>query len=143
MQIYSHPKLLITREENSGIQYFKEVWNGIFNTVVFRDIIRGAISAYEKEIPHPASSSASSTLIFSDTQKIDMIRSADIKWLTEEIKPVYLRLGITHHAILPPQVQILDEHVALYMDETINETFSKIILETEEDAVAWFLCKDS
>ena len=50
MRLYTHPKLRITVEEINNIPYIKEVWRGILNPVVFRDLIDISLNIYSKEI---------------------------------------------------------------------------------------------
>lgn len=138
MRLYTHPKLIISLEEINGVKYFKEIWSGIINTVVFRDLIRKTLTIYRKEIPK-LNNTTTKLLIISDSREIELIRKEDIDWLNEEINPIYHELGITHQALIPPTTILLNDLIDLYTSDSEEEKFLNLPFKNEEEGLKWFL----
>ena len=138
MKLYTHPKLDISIEEVDGIKYFKEVWSGIINTVVFRDLIKITLKIYENEIPK-LNNPTNKVLIVSDSREIELIRQEDIEWVMEEIEPIYEKMGITHQALLPPKAFRIQDLIDLYVGSREEVDFHNYPFKTEKEGVDWYL----
>ena len=139
MRLYTHPKLIISIEENGGIKYFKEIWKGIINTVVFRDLMNKTISFYEVEIPK-LNNGTDKIFIISDSRGVELIRSEDIDWVIEEIDHKRVKIGITHQAIIPSRASKIDHLADHYiMNNNHKKDFSNFLCDNEEDGIEWFL----
>jgi len=139
MRLYTHPKLTVEIKEVDGVKYFKEVWSGIFNTVVFRDLMWKTINIYEKQIPELGFHKDNQILISSDTSEMELIREADIQWIMEVVEPIYIELGITHQAFIPPKTERLQELVELYTTDTDQRAFQNFPFATEQEGLEWYL----
>ncbi|GAB3339395.1 hypothetical protein GCM10027429_25680 [Marivirga atlantica] len=139
MKLYTHPKLTVEIKEVEGVKYFKEVWRGIFNTVVFRDLMWKTIKIYEKQIPELGNKPADKILILSDTSEMELIREEDIQWTIDIIEPIYIGLGITYQAFIPPKTERLQDLVELYSTSSNDRSFQNFPFATEEDGLEWYL----
>ena len=138
MQLYTHPKLKLSIEEVDGIKYFKKIWSGIVNTVVFRDLIKNTLKIYKREIPK-LNNPTDKILIMTDASGLELIRREDIVWLMEEIEPIYGELGLTHQALIPPKAMRIQDLVDLYVGSREEVTFHNYPFLTEEEGIAWYL----
>ncbi|WKK74441.1 hypothetical protein QYS49_22235 [Marivirga salinae] len=139
MRLYTHPKLRITVEEINNIPYIKEVWRGILNPVVFRDLINTSLEIYETEIKKHKITGQDKFLLYADVTELEMIRQEEITWLDSEINPQYEKLGFTHQAVLSPITQIASNKVAEYNNDDENATFLTKVFKDHKKAIKWFL----
>lgn len=139
MRLYTHPKLRISVEELHGLPYIREVWRGVFNPLVFRDLIENSLKIYEKELPGIKKNQQDSFLLFADTRDLEMIRMEEINWLNEVINPQYEQLGFTHQAVLAPLSQFASKKVEeVNSDENYLPFKTKVFIQ-EKEATQWFL----
>ncbi len=138
-RLYTHPKLRITIEEFNGDPYIKEVWRGIFNPIVFRDLIGNSLSIYQKHLPHIRLPHQKHFLLFGDTRDLELIRDEEIDWFNEVIYPKYEALGITHQAIVQPISQYASGKVNDVNTAEDYEPFKTKVFREESDAFKWFL----
>jgi len=139
MRLYTHPKLRITVEEINNMPYIKEVWRGILNPVVFRDLIDTSLDIYTKEINKHKVTGQEKFLLFADVSELEMIRKEEITWLDSEINPQYEKLGFTHQAVLAPITQIASDKVEEYDTDDENAAFVTKVFRNRKDAFKWFL----
>ncbi len=139
MRLYTHPKLRITVEEINNIPYIKEVWRGILNPVVFRDLINTSLEVYAKEIKKHKITGQDKFLLYADVTELEMIRLEEITWLDTEINPKYENLGFTHQAVLSPITQIASNKVDEYNTEDENAAFVTKVFKDHKKALKWFL----
>ncbi|MBK6264026.1 hypothetical protein JKA74_03170 [Marivirga sp. S37H4] len=139
MRLYTHPKLRITIEEIRGMPYIKEVWRGIFNPIVFRDLIGNSLEIYKTELPKIKMEDQTKFLLFADTKELELIRNEDITWLNEEINPKYEQLGFTHQAVIAPISQFASNKVDDYHTDDDNLPFVTKIFKEDSLAMKWFL----
>ncbi len=139
MRLYTHPKLRITVEEINNIPYIKEVWRGILNPVVFRDLINTSLEIYETEIKKHKITGQGKFLLYADVTELEMIRQEEITWLDTEINPEYEKLGFTHQAVLSPITQIASNKVDEYNTDDENATFFTKVFKDHKKAIKWFL----
>lgn len=123
MRLYTHPKLRITVEEINNIPYIKEVWRGILNPVVFRDLIDTSLNIYRNEIKKHKVTGQEKFLLYADVTELEMIRQEEITWLETEINPQYEKLGFTHQAVLSPITEIASSKVDEYNSEDETAPF--------------------
>jgi hypothetical protein len=138
MRIYTHPKLIIDIKETNGIKYFKLIWKGIFNTVVFRDLVHKSLKSYEEELPK-FNNITDKVLIVSDSREMELIRKEDIDWTMKEINPLLEKIGITHQALILPYVQEMSDLGHHYANDNTNEKRIVNSFKNEEEALNWFL----
>jgi hypothetical protein len=143
MRLYTHPKLRITVEEINNIPYIKEVWRGILNPVVFRDLIDTSLEIYTTEINKHKVTGQRNFLLFADVTELEMIRIEEITWLESEINPQYEELGFTHQAILPPKTEIASNKVDEYQSDDENAPFVTKVFKDHKKALKWFLDQHS
>ena len=139
MRLYTHPKLRITVEEINNIPYIKEVWRGILNPVVFRDLINTSLEVYAKEIKKHKITGQDKFLLYADVTELEMIRLEEITWLDTEINPQYEKLGFTHQAVLSPITEIASNKVDEYNSEDENAPFVTKVFKEHKKALKWFL----
>lgn len=139
MRLYTHPKLRITVEEIDNIPYIKEVWRGVLNPVVFRDLINTSLEIYEKENKKHKITGQNKFLLYADVTELEMIRQEEITWLESEINPQYERLGFTHQAVLSPITQIASNKVDEYNSANDDAPFITKIFKDHKTALKWFL----
>jgi len=139
MRLYTHPKLRITVEEINNIPYIKEVWRGILNPVVFRDLIDISLNIYSKEIKKHKITGQDYFLLYADVTELEMIRQEEISWLESEINPQYEKLGFTHQAVLSPITEIASNKVDEYNTVDDNATFITKVFKDHKKALKWFL----
>lgn len=139
MRLYTHPKLRITVEEINNIPYIKEVWRGILNPVVFRDLIDTSLEIYAQEIKKHKITGQEKFLLFADVTELEMIRQEEITWLDTEINPQYEKLGFTHQAVLSPITLIAANKVDEYNTENENASFVTKVFRDHKKALKWFL----
>jgi hypothetical protein len=139
MRLYTHPKLRITVEEINNIPYIKEVWRGILNPVVFRDLIDSSLDIYKREIPKHKITGQEKFLLFADVTELEMIRKEEINWLETDINPQYEKLGFTHQAVLSPITQIASNKVDEYHSDEENVPFITKVFKDHKKALKWFL----
>lgn len=139
MRLYTHPKLRITVEEINNIPYIKEVWRGILNPVVFRDLIDSSLDIYKREIPKHKITGQEKFLLFADVTELEMIRKEEINWLETDINPQYEKLGFTHQAVLSPITQIASNKVDEYHSDEENAPFITKVFKDHKKALKWFL----
>ncbi|RUA33898.1 MAG: hypothetical protein DSY77_07930 [Bacteroidetes bacterium] len=139
MRLYTHPKLRITVEEINSIPYIKEVWRGILNPVVFRDLINTSLDIYAKEIKKYKITGQDKFLLFADVTELEMIRQEEITWLDSEINPQYEKLGFTHQAVLSPITQLASNKVDEYNTEDDNAPFVTKTFKDHKKALKWFM----
>lgn len=139
MRLYTHPKLRITVEEINSIPYIKEVWRGILNPVVFRDLIDTSLDIYAKEIKKHKVTGQDKFLLFADVSELEMIREEEITWLDSEINPQYEKLGFTHQAVLAPITRIASDKVDEYETDDENAPFVTKVFRDHKKAFKWFL----
>lgn len=139
MRLYTHPKLRITVEEINSIPYIKEVWRGILNPVVFRDLINTSLEIYEKEIKKHKITGQDKFLLYADVTELEMIRLEEITWLDSEINPQYQKLGFTHQAVLSPITQIASNKVDEYNTDDEQASFVTKVFKEHKNALKWFL----
>lgn len=130
MRLYTHPKLRITVEEINNIPYIKEVWRGILNPVVFRDLIDTSLNIYRNEIKKHKVTGQEKFLLYADVTELEMIRQEEITWLETEINPQYEKLGFTHQAVLSPITEIASSKVDEYNSEDETAPFVTKVLKT-------------
>ncbi|SMG15525.1 hypothetical protein SAMN05661096_00778 [Marivirga sericea] len=139
MRLYTHPKLRITIEEISSIPYVKEVWRGVFNPVVFRDLIDTSLDIYRQEIKKHKVTGQDKFLLYADVTELEMIRQEEITWLDSEINPQYEKLGFTHQAVIAPVTQIASDKVDEYNTADENAPFVTKVFRDHKKAIKWFL----
>lgn len=139
MRLYTHPKLRITVEEIKNIPYIKEVWRGILNPVVFRDLIDTSLKIYQEEIRKHKITDQGKFLLLADVTELEMIRQEEITWLESDINPEYESLGFTHQAVLAPVTQIASDKVIQYQSDNEDAPFITKMFENHNDALKWFL----
>jgi len=139
MRLYTHPKLRITVEEINNMPYIKEVWRGILNPVVFRDLIDTSLDIYTKEINRHKVTGQDKFLLFADVSELEMIRKEEITWLDSEINPQYEKLGFTHQAVLAPITQIASDKVEEYETDDEHAAFVTKVFRDRKKAFKWFL----
>ncbi|HET8859155.1 hypothetical protein [Marivirga sp.] len=139
MRLFTHPKLRITVEEFNNIPYIKEVWRGILNPVVFRDLIKTSLEIYEKEIKKHKITGQNYFFLFADVSELEMIRQEEIKWLDEEVNPKYEALGFTHQAVISPVTQIASNKVDEYNSKNDDQPFVTKVFKDQKKALKWFL----
>ncbi|WP_375577954.1 hypothetical protein ABWH96_12965 [Marivirga tractuosa] len=139
MRLYTHPKLRITVEEINNIPYIKEVWRGILNPVVFRDLIDTSLDIYAKEIKKHKITGQEKFLLYADVTELEMIRQEEITWLDTEINPQYEKLGFTHQAVLSPITLIAANKVDEYNTDDENASFITKVFRDHKKALKWFL----
>ena len=139
MRLYTHPKLRITVEEINNIPYIKEVWRGVFNPVVFRDLIDTSLDIYSKELKKHKVTGQDKFLLYADVSELEMIRKEEITWLDSEINPQYEKLGFTHQAVLAPITQIASDKVDEYNTADENAPFVTKVFRDRKQALKWFL----
>lgn len=139
MRLFTHPKLRITVEELNGIPYIKEIWRGILNPEVFRDLINTSLEIYKKEIKNHKLTSQDKFLLYADVTELEMIRAEEIKWLEEEINPQYELLGFTHQAVISPVTQIASNKVDDYHSDAEGAPFITNVFKDHKLALKWFL----
>ncbi|MGM0582265.1 MAG: hypothetical protein ACQETL_16420 [Bacteroidota bacterium] len=138
MRLYTHPKLRITVEEINNIPYIKEVWRGILNPVVFRDLIDTSLNIYEKEISKHKITGQHKFLLFADVTELEMIRLEEITWLESEINPQYEKLGFTHQAVISPITELASNKVEEYNSEEDDAPFVTKVFKDHKKALKWF-----
>ncbi|MFQ3215092.1 MAG: hypothetical protein ACI9C9_002638, partial [Marivirga sp.] len=124
MRIFTHPKLILDIKEINGTKYFKLIWKGIFNTVVFRDLVYKSIKSYKEELPKFNNTTTSKVLIVSDSTEVELIRKVDVEWLITVVHPILEEIGITHQAIIPPNAERISDLVDHYSAEKKYKNFS-------------------
>lgn len=139
MRLYTHPKLRITVEEINNIPYIKEVWRGILNPVVFRDLIDTSLNIYRREIPKHKVTGQEKFLLFADVTELEMIRQEEITWLDSEINPQYEELGFTHQSVIAPITQIASNKVEEYDSSKDDAAFITKVFKDHKKALKWFL----
>ncbi|ADR20312.1 hypothetical protein MATR_20710 [Marivirga tractuosa] len=139
MRLYTHPKLRITVEEINNIPYIKEVWRGILNPVVFRELINVSLDIYAKEIKKHKITGQDKFLLFADVTELEMIRQEEITWLDTEINPQYEKLGFTHQAVLSPITLIAANKVDEYNTDDEKAPFVTKVFRDHKKALKWFL----
>ncbi len=138
-RLYTHPKLRITIEDFNGNPYLKEVWRGIFNPIVFRDLIGNSLSIYQKHLANIRLAHQDKFLLFADTRDLELIRDEEIDWFNEMIYPKYEALGISHQAIVQPVSQYASSKVNDVNTEEHYEPFKTKVFKEESAAFKWFL----
>ncbi|MFQ3215093.1 MAG: hypothetical protein ACI9XJ_001132 [Marivirga sp.] len=139
MRLYTHPKLRITVEELNGINYVKEVWRGVFNTIVFRDLVNNSLTIYEEELSKIKTDPNEKFLLFADVRELELIREEDITWLSEIVNPRYETLGFTHQAVIAPVTELASEIVDPYNSRIDNQPFVTKVFKNEGDGIKWFI----
>jgi len=139
MRLFTHPKLRITVEEIDNIPYIKEVWRGVFNPAVFRDLIDTSLDIYSKEIKKHKVTGQDKFLLYADVRELEMIRQEEITWLDTEINPQYEKLGFTHQAVLAPITLIASNKVDEYNSEDETAPFVTKVFRDHKKALKWFL----
>ncbi|WP_188467811.1 hypothetical protein [Marivirga lumbricoides] len=139
MRLYTHPKLRITVEEIDGIPYIKEVWRGIFNPIVFRDLIGNSFQIYKKHLSNIRLEHQNKFLLLGDTRDLELIRDEEVDWINKVVNPQYEALGITHQAIIAPISQYASGKVnEVNTDENYLHFITKLFKD-ENSALQWFL----
>ncbi|MFT4741214.1 MAG: hypothetical protein ACI9XJ_001133 [Marivirga sp.] len=139
MRIFTHPKLILDIKEINGTKYFKLIWKGIFNTVVFRDLVYKSIKSYKEELPKFNNTTTSKVLIVSDSTEVELIRKVDVEWLITVVHPILEEIGITHQAIIPPNAERISDLVDHYSAEKKYKNFSYQVFRNEEEGVSWYM----
>jgi|GEM_PF-4610145 hypothetical protein len=139
MRLYTHPKLRITVEEINNIPYIKEVWRGVLNPDVFRDLINNSLDVYAKEIKKHKITGQNKFLLYADVTELEMIRQEEITWLDTEINPQYEKLGFTHQAVLSPITQLASNKVEEYHSNEDDAPFVTKVFKDHKKALKWFL----
>jgi hypothetical protein len=139
MRLYTHPKLRITVEEINNMPYVKEVWRGVFNSVVFRELIDTSLDIYIKEIKKHKVTGQDKFLLYADVTELEIIRQEEITWLDSEINPQYEKLGFTHQAVIAPITQIASDKVDEYNTADENAPFVTKVFRDHKKALKWFL----
>jgi hypothetical protein len=139
MRLFTHPKLRITIEEINSIPYVKEVWRGVFNPVVFRDLIDTSLEIYGSEIKKHKVTGQDKFLLFADVTELEMIRQEEITWLDSEINPQYEKLGFTHQAVIAPITQIASNKVDDYNTADEKTAFVTKVFRERKEGLKWFL----
>jgi hypothetical protein len=138
MRLYTHPKLRITVEEINNIPYIKEVWRGILNPVVFRDLINTSLDIYANEIKKHKITGQDKFLLYADVRELEMIRAEEITWLDSDINPQYEKLGFTHQAVLSPITEIAADKVDEYNSDDETGQFVTKVFKDHKNALKWF-----
>ena len=139
MRLFTHPKLRITIEELNGISYIREVWRGIFNSMVFRELIQNSLEIYEKELPKIKLDPSDKLLLLADVSELELIREEDIDWLNEVVNPKYEQLGFTHQAVIAPKAEIAQNKVEPYHSDAENVPFVTKVFHDEGACMKWFI----
>jgi hypothetical protein len=139
MRIFTHPKLILDIKEINGTKYFKLIWKGILNTVVFRDLVYKSIKSYKEELPKFNNTTTSKVLIVSDSTEVELIRKVDVEWLITVVHPILEEIGITHQAIIPPNAERISDLVDHYSAEKKYKNFSYQVFRNEEEGVSWYM----
>jgi hypothetical protein len=138
-KLYTHPKLQVTIEYFNGNPYIKEVWQGIFNPIVFRDLIRNTLNIYEKHLSNIRLEHQNKFFLFGDASDLELIHDKDIIWFNEVIYHRYEALGFTHHAIIQPTSQYASGKVEDVNTDESYEPFKVKVFEEESAAFEWLL----
>lgn len=139
MRLYTHPKLRITIEEINGNPYIKEVWRGIFNPIVFRDLIGNSLEIYKKQLSKIKLEDQHKFLLLGDTRDLELIRDEEVDWLNNVVNPQYEALGITHQAIIAPVSQYASSKVDEVNSDENYLPFITKVFKDENSAIDWFL----
>lgn len=139
MRLYTHPKLRITVEEINNTPYIKEVWRGILNPDVFRDLINTSIEVYTEELKRYKPIEQKLFLLYADVRELEIIGQEEITWLNDEVNPKYESLGFTHQAVLSPIDQIASNTVDDYNSDLDDAPFVTKVFKEHKKALKWFL----
>jgi len=139
MRLFTHPKLRITLEELNGISYVKEVWRGIFNTIVFRELILQSLEIYATEIPKIKHDNGYKLLLLADVRELELIREEDIEWLNNEVNLKYEKLGFTHQAVVAPITEVAYNIVEPYHSNAEKQLFITKVFKSEGEGMRWFI----
>ncbi|WKK80878.1 hypothetical protein [Marivirga arenosa] len=139
MRLFTHPKLRITVEEINNIPYIKEVWRGVFNPEVFRDLIDTSLSIYAEEIKKHKVTGQSKFLLFADVTELEIIRAEEINWLESDINPQYEQLGFTHQAVIAPATKVASNKVEEYESDDDEAAFVTKVFKNHKEGLKWFI----
>lgn len=139
MRLFTHPKLRITLEELNGISYIKEVWRGVFNSAVFRELIKNSLEIYKQEIPKIKQLKEDKLLLLADVRELELIREEDIDWLNNEVNALYEALGFTNQAVIAPVTELAYNIVEPYHSNAENKPFITKVFKSENEGIRWFI----
>jgi|GEM_PF-2546244 len=108
-------------------------WHGFINSKSFRQSILTLVSLLEKhKLQYPK------LPLLADTQTLGVIKSDDLKWVTEDINPQYVAAGATHEAFIVSEDAFGQIALEKYMVQTTEQgDFTVQIFDNIETAKTW------
>ncbi|MCC5919078.1 MAG: hypothetical protein LAT68_01540 [Cyclobacteriaceae bacterium] len=137
--LYEHENLKIFKVAVDSFEYFHEEWSGMSTSDHFKGLIYESLAVYSKHFDGFRFYKNNKCLLLADVSLHEIVKKEDMAWLAEEINPKYEALGFTHQALLMPLSFIGQMNVKKYEDLSTQIQLKTVMLNTENEALEWFL----
>ncbi|MCC5921426.1 MAG: hypothetical protein LAT68_13665 [Cyclobacteriaceae bacterium] len=134
MEILKSKKLIIEENLSTSTIYYSEKWIGYLTTDEYKQMISLALKAYDraraKDEIHPK------FYLITDLSVMDIVRAVDIRYLIDNVFPIYLELKLKVHFFIKPSSIISTKIIHDYVQHCRSKGIYSEVFNSEMEAIS-------